>query len=112
MIDSFNINLGCVVYTETEDGINAEWIFRKDHSIERGSGSGKRITEIVPERRFEGEFEIRYINSHGKPSPNLTLIIEFKQDHYLLTWKREEKITDIGIGIESDKKLIAGYNEY
>ncbi|MGD1892566.1 MAG: hypothetical protein ACFB15_18495 [Cyclobacteriaceae bacterium] len=111
MLDRNNVNLGCVVYSESINGIEAEWIFNRKDKIERGTGIGIRLTELNKKRRFEGEFEITYSDADGNKSPKLNLIISFELGYYNLTWKNNEKITDIGIGIESDNKLLASYTK-
>ena len=111
MLDSSNVHLGCVVYSESINGIEAEWIFKRKDKIERGTGIGIRLTELNKERRFEGEFEITYADADGNTSPKLNLIISFELGYYNLTWNTNEKITDIGIGIESDNKLLASYTK-
>ncbi|MEM9076852.1 MAG: hypothetical protein AAGC43_07425 [Bacteroidota bacterium] len=111
MINRSNIPLGCVVYSESTNGIKAKWIFNRKDKIERGTGIGIRLTELNKKRRFEGEFEITYSDTDGNKSPKLNLIISFELGYYSLTWNNKEKITDIGIGIESDNKLLVSYTK-
>ncbi len=105
------LNIGCVVYAETSNGIKAEWVFSKNDKTEHGKGVGVRLTELNKKRKFEGEFEITYSDANGNKSPILNLIISFESGYYKLTWNKNKKITDIGIGIESDNKLLASYTE-
>ncbi|SEB40900.1 hypothetical protein SAMN04489761_0528 [Tenacibaculum sp. MAR_2009_124] len=111
MLDRKNLNLGCVVYSLTTDGVKAEWLFSENNEIERGVGSAKRVTKLIKERKFEGEFDIVYIDSNGDKSPKLRLSISFKSGYYYVTWKHKELVTDIGIGIESDNKLLVSYKK-
>lgn len=111
MNNRININLGCVIYTETNNGIAAEWIFKKNDKIEHGNGIGKRLTNLNKERRFEGEFEITYSDANGNKSSKLKLIISFDSGYYNLTWNNNEKNTDIGIGIERNNNLLVSYTE-
>ncbi|PRX56646.1 hypothetical protein [Flagellimonas meridianipacifica] len=111
MLNKSNIPLGCVVYSESIHGIEAEWIFKRKDTIERGKGIGIRLTEVNKKRRYEGEFEITYSDTDGNTSPKLYLIISFESGYYTLTWSNNEKITDIGIGIERDNKLLVSYTK-
>ncbi|MTI30865.1 hypothetical protein, partial [Xanthovirga aplysinae] len=81
MHDRINLNIGCVIYTETNTGIKAEWIFKRNHKIERGTGIGIRLTEFKQKRRFEGEYEIMYYHLNGTNSPKLKLIISFESGY-------------------------------
>ncbi len=103
--------LGCVVYTETNNGIKAELLYRKNDKTEHGKGLGLRLTELNKKRKFVGEYEITYTDAHGNKSPTLHLIISFESGHYQLVWSKDKKITDIGIGIDCDNKLFASYTE-
>lgn len=109
MSDNSDLNLGCVIYTETSKGLIAEWVFRKKNSVARGEGFGIRFTEINPDRRFEGKFEITYLDSLGNHSPKLHLTISFREGIYHLVWRDHEKKTDEGIGIEKNNQLVASY---
>ncbi|TAI47589.1 hypothetical protein [Flagellimonas allohymeniacidonis] len=106
-----NIKLGCVVYTETEDEIYAEWVFRKDAELERGTGRGIRLTELNQTQRFEGEFEITYTDTNGSTSPKLHLTISFESGTYHLTWKENGNTTDFGIGMVKDNMLLVSYTK-
>ena len=111
MFDTMNVNLGCVVYSESINEIEAEWVFNRNGKIERGTGKGIRLSELNKKRRFEGEFEITYSDADGNKSPKLTLIISSEMGCYSLTWQDKEKMTDVGIGIERDNKLLASYTK-
>ncbi len=111
MLNKINFNLGCVVYTETTDGIQATWLHDREGSVERGTGIGKRLTRFDPKRSFEGQFEITYYDIDGNPSPQLNLTISFDSGYYRLTWRINGEITDLGIGFKSDKKLLVSYRE-
>ena len=111
MPDQINFNLGCVVYAETIDGIEAEWVFHRHDHIARGTGTGVRLTKLNPERPFEGGFEITYFDENGNASPKLDLTISFESGSYHLRWRNGGLTTEVGIGIERDNKLLAGYTE-
>lgn len=111
MNSDFNIQLGCVIYTETPTGITAEWIYKNNEELVHGKGIGIRTTHIHHERRFEGEFDITYTYANGDTSPMLKLIITFEAEYYNLTWTHHEKVTDIGIGIERNNSLVVSYTE-
>ncbi|MEP1094164.1 MAG: hypothetical protein ABJG78_03590 [Cyclobacteriaceae bacterium] len=100
-------NVGSVIYTETENGISAEWVFSENANVTRGTGIGIRLTELNLKKRFEGEYEIVYSDINGIKSPNLKLTISFEMSHYKLRWSTNEKTKDIGI--ENDTKLSAGW---
>ncbi|MFK8056591.1 MAG: hypothetical protein AB8F78_10765 [Saprospiraceae bacterium] len=106
-----NINVGCVIYTLTEQGMNAEWVFNRNGKTERGTGVAVRLTEIEPERKFEGSYDIVYTNSAGQPSPSIYLTVSLEDGCYTLIWNVEGKPTDQGIGLESDGKLVASWTE-
>lgn len=105
------INIGCVVYTETNGRISAKWLFQQNDEIDQGSGVGTRLTRLNKNRPFEGEFEITYQDSKGNRSPKLRLIISYDSGHYKLVWYENEKVTDIGIGFEVENKLMASYHK-
>ena len=104
-------NIGCVIYTETDTGITAEWVFSKNDKITRGTGIGKRITELNLKNRFEGEYEIIYTEINGIKSKKLKLIISSELGYYKLKWSYIGKTKFIGIGIENDNKLSVGWNQ-
>lgn len=104
-------NIGCVIYTETDTGITAEWVFSKNDKITRGTGIGKRLSELKLEKRFEGEYEIIYTDINGSKSEKLKLIISSELGYYNLSWSYKEKTKFIGIGIENDNKLSVGWNQ-
>ncbi len=106
-----DLNVGCVVYTETMEGISAEWVYGKDGKVANGSDIGIRLTELNTKRRFEGTFEITYLDANGSASPRLRLLISYESNVYRLRWGNTEKTTEIGIGFESDSKLLVGYTE-
>lgn len=105
-------NIGCVVYSETETGIEAEWVFSENGKITRGTGIGIRLTELNSERRLEGAYEITYSDQNGVKSPKLSLIISFEFECYKLEWANNGTVTDIGVGIASNNKLSAGYRPW
>ena len=104
-------NIGCVIYTETDMGIKGEWVFYRDNKVEHGHGIGTRLTPLKSKRKFEGNFEITYFDSEDNKLVKLDLIISFESEWYTLIWKKNEEITDVGIGVERDCKLIVNYSE-
>ena len=104
-----DLNLGCVVYSETENGIAAEWISNQNGKIRQGTGLGIRTDHQKPGNRFEGIFEVSYSDADGNKAPNLELTILFNLGYYTLTWSRDGIITDQGIGIMYDNKLVVSY---
>jgi len=111
MNHTFELNLGCVVYSEALTGIEAQWICKREGEIQRGTGIGKRRSKLNKNRIFEGEFEIVYTDENGIASPMLNLTILFESECYSLIWKTGSEITDIGIGIINDHKLIVSYQK-
>jgi hypothetical protein len=102
-------NIGCVIYTETKNGITAEWVFSQNEVITRGTGIGIRLKGSKPNKRFEGEYEIVYSEINGKKYPKLKLVISCASGYYTLKWINKNNTTDIGIGIENDNKLSVGW---
>ena len=111
MKERTHLNLGCVVYTQTSDGIIAEWIYSRNGKIESGTGIGIRASDGHLAKGIEGLYEITYFDQKGNPSPNLLLTISANSDHYNLSWSHNGKTTDLGIGILKDNKLLASYTE-
>ncbi|CAM1371122.1 hypothetical protein [Tenacibaculum xiamenense] len=111
MFDKNNLNLGCVIYTLTHKGLEAEWLFNENNSLQKGIGVAKRLTKLNGTRKFEGNFEIVYTDLSGNESPKLELEILFKSEVYYLTWIYNEEVTDLGIGIESDDRLLVSYKK-
>lgn len=106
-----HMNLGCVIYTATNKGLNAVWVYKKNDQIEQGKGVGIRLTDLNKNSMFEGVFEIVYTDAHGTNSPKLKLVISFESGYYNLTWYSNNKATEIGIGFESENKLVASYTK-
>lgn len=102
-------NVGCVIYTQTDNGISADWVFTENDKITRGTGIGIRLTELNLQNRFEGAYEIIYSDLKGSNSPSLKLIISFELGYYKLLWSNNGKTSDIGIGIENNNQLSAGW---
>ena len=111
MQDKFDYNIGSVIYSETPEGINAKWIFKGTDQVQHGTGEARRLSVLNEDHRFEGEFEITYIDQNGYKSPTLNLVITFISDYYHLAWKTDDQLTDIGIGMENEGKLIASYKK-
>lgn len=103
--------MGSVIYSETPEGINAKWIFKGTDEVQYGMGEATRLSALNENHRFEGEFEIIYTDQNGHKSPRLNLVIAFVSDHYQLSWKMGDQLTDIGIGMEHEGKLIASYKK-
>ena len=104
------LNIGCVVYTKTTQGIDAEWRYRQNDQIEKGTGVGIDVSNNVNER-FEGQYDITYVGEQGQKSPTLRLDISQKEGVFYLRWLLDNRTTDIGVGMLVDGKLIAGYAE-
>ena len=102
-------NLGCVIYTKSKTGIEAEWLFTSNGKLEKGTGIGKRISKSNFENEFEGDYEIIYIDSEGKSSPKIDLKITKQINYFELIWSFQGEISEVGIGIEKDEKLIVSW---
>lgn len=109
MQDFENLNLGCVIYRQTSQGLEAEWVQSANNKVAKGKGKAVRLTELDPVRKFEGTYEITYEDGQENRSPILQLRITMHSDCYDLTWSRNQKITETGIGIISNDKLVASY---
>jgi len=105
-------NIGCVIYTETNNCITAEWVYSKRGKIDKGNGIGIRSTNSKSNKKFEGEYDIIYTDIKGNYSPKLKLIILFESGYYRLNWMRNKAIIDVGIGFENENKLIAVWSEF
>lgn len=106
-----NQHLGCVIYTETTIGILAEWVSKGNGKITQGNGIGRRLSDLNKKRRFEGTYEITYVDANGDKSPKLHLTISFEAGFYHLVWKDNQKTTDTGIGIENNNMLLVSYTK-
>ncbi|MEM9324234.1 MAG: hypothetical protein AAGA85_01200 [Bacteroidota bacterium] len=111
MQNFINLALGCVVYTETQRGVEADWIYCREGKVERGKGMGVRLTHPKDGGGFEGTFEVSYQDEAGNESPKLLLTIIGESGYYALSWSREGQTTDVGIGVMSDDKLVVSYTE-
>ena len=111
MKESNRLNLGCVVYSETANGIEANWIYNHHGEIQRGIGNGIRISKRKFEHRFEGEYEISYSDQNGNKSPDLNLNITYNMGFYTLSWKKNGAKTELGIGLMVNDILLASYTE-
>lgn len=112
MEDLENLNLGCVIYQLTNQGLEAEWVQSANNKIAKGTGKAIRITELKPGRKFEGTYEITYEDQQESRSPMLQLKIMMNSDCYHLTWSLNEKITETGIGVISHDRLVVSYKSY
>ena len=106
------MNLGCVIYSLSNEGLDAEWLFSQSGGIEQGTGKATRISSLNPKRRFEGDFEIIYSDVNKNKSPKLNLTIRFESSgYYKLTWKIDNRITEVGIGVEREDTLLVSYKK-
>lgn len=94
-----------------KEGISAEWVSNRNGKIERGIGTGLRLSKPDSNDIFVGEFEIIYTGEDGQDSPKLNLAISFESGKYHLLWTFNGKAMDVGIGMLSDHKLVASYTK-
>ena len=105
------INIGCVVYTETDTGLEAVWHYDNGEILESGTGIAKRLTPLNKDKIFEGEFVITYFDTDNEPIANLTLIIVFEKEYYKLSWLKDGELAFAGMGFFRDDQLVAGYSK-
>lgn len=103
------MNLGCVTYSETKQGLKAEWVFSGGDQTTHGTGMAVRLSKQSTQRKFEGEYEIIYTSADGEQSPKLQLTILYASGCYQQEWRHNGELTDIGIGMENGDKLVASY---
>ena len=99
------------MYTETAEGIEADWVFNGNGEIQQGTGRGVRTSKQTFDYKFEGEYTISYADQDGNKSPDLQLVISYHAGVYHLAWKMNDAITDLGIGMILNHKLIASYTK-
>ena len=102
-------NIGSVIYTKTNTGITAVWVFAKNGKTTHGTGVGIRSTQPQKQNGFEGTYEIIYTTSEGVKYPPLKLIISQERAYYKLVWQANGKDNFAGIGLENNNKLSAGW---
>lgn len=103
-------NIGSVVYTLTDTGIKADWVFSNQNKISRGTGGGIRKSPFNEAGEFEGDFEIVYWDLEGKASPKLDLKISCDSGFYKLIWMYNGEVTDMGVGIRNQNTLSVGWH--
>lgn len=103
------LNLGCVVYRQINDGLEAEWMQLQDESKKKGTGKAKRLGKAEAGQPYEGSFEIIYEDDAGHQSPKLHLSIVRCREGYELTWRQGQQVTERGIGFVSEDRLIASF---
>lgn len=102
-------NLGCVVYTKTDNGnITAAWSYTGDGKISTGTGKG--ILKSSADDLFGGKYDITYTSEQGRER-SFELLITQKSSHYELRWISNDHVYDEGIGIRKDDKLIVGWRQ-
>jgi len=104
------LNLGCVIYKLTKDGLEAEWVRKTSFEVTKGTGKAIRLSKVNPEKPFEGKFEMKYRDKLNNISLPITLNILFEQNIYDLTWSTHGKVTDIGFGIISSNNLVVSFS--
>lgn len=105
------MNLGCVTYSETKEGLKAEWVFSGGDHTTHGTGVAVRLSKQATQRKFEGEYEIIYTSTDWDQSPKLELTISYTSGCYQLEWRHNGVLTDIGIGMENGDKMVASYTK-
>ncbi len=103
-------DIGVVEYSK--DTINnrilAKWFYLKEDK--NVNGTGIAIGELGKD--FSGHFHVTYYNQNGVELSKYALEIVSKQSYYLLKWLSEGQIKFIGIGIEKEDKLYAGWKSF
>jgi hypothetical protein len=97
-------NIGHVQYKKNENGDALTAVWAHD---DYGYGTGK-ATGIL-NTSFEGNYQIKYFDNDGSLQAELALEIKKEAHCYNLIWRKNNKITSRGIGMENSGVLSAGY---
>ncbi len=101
------IDIGIVYYKMRQDDgeIDAVWYTTRHQGTKPGTGLAIGDTSSG----FPGEYEITYFYPDGHVSAVLDLTIEKNGDIYNLTYSKDGEALLIGVGVETQDGLAAGY---
>lgn len=103
-------DIGFVQYSKsnTSNLMEAKWHYLKNGSKISGTG----IVRGKIDNNYSGDFHVTYYNNEGLETSNFQLIINVETDHYFLKWIKDGNIEYIGIGVEYDNILFAGWRKF
>jgi hypothetical protein len=74
---------------------------------EEGVGTG--IATGDPSEGYDGDYRITYVNPDGAVAGTWDLTIDRAGEVYLLSWRKEGRVTHHGVGIETPGGLSVGW---
>ena len=97
-------NIGFVIYTKSlsPGTLIARWMYSTKY---RGPG----IATGGPTTGFAGRYHVRYFYDSGEFSDEYDLLIEKTDDAYKVSWIVKGKVEAIGVGMEVENGLAAGW---
>lgn len=103
-------DIGFVQYSKsnTDNIIEARWHYLKNGLKISGTG----IVRGKIDENYSGDFHVTYYNIDGQETSNFQLKINFEADHYQLKWIKDGNVEYIGIGVEYDNILFAGWRKF
>jgi len=103
-------DIGVVEYSKdtTNNRILAKWFYQ----IEDKSVNGTGIATGELRKDFSGTYLVTYYNQIGVELSKYTLEIINKQNCYVLKWLSDGQIKFVGIGMEKENKLYAGWRSF
>jgi hypothetical protein len=103
-------DIGVVTYCFdlTQNRMKANWTYSSLKGMESGTG----LTDICDVKNgFEGNYKITYYDQNDEKHGTFDLEIKKKNECFDLTWRRENKKIFVGVGIENNGCLIAGWRK-
>lgn len=89
--------------------MQANWHYSSSNWIKSGTG----LTEICDVGHgYVGTYKITYYDQDGGNAGTFDLEIAEKNDRFRLTWKRNDEIVFVGIGMQTPDGLTAGWRKY
>ncbi len=70
---------------------------------------GPGIATGGPKEGFAGRYHVRYFYDNGDFSDEYDLVIERTGDVYTLSWITDGKVRAVGVGMETENGLAAGW---
>lgn len=104
------IDIGVVQYrlNHVEKRMHAVWYSTTLETKFKGTG----ITEICDtDNGFSGDYKICYVDHAGKNLGSFDLRIEQIGEIYELSWRKNNRVMFVGVGIETPEGLSAGWRK-
>ena len=100
-------NIGCVLYQKGDDPgtLDAKWChpYFGEGTVGTGHATGG------PDEGYMGRYQIRYFDGAGNEFPLFDLDIRKNGGYYDLVWIGNGEILYVGIGMEVEDGLVAGW---